>query len=140
MNNIVIEKIWEDETIIEIKITAISQFVTAYQNCYTDELTLLDISKKIVEFTNNFTKDCYIQIGEKEGNYTSAFSMNFMQANSSGHVNIEMDIEIDDIKNRSHRCKYFVEGELGAIERLGNKLKTLCKSAIGIQISLYEDF
>ena len=35
-SNILIEKTWSDETVIELKVTAESEFVTAYQYCYVD--------------------------------------------------------------------------------------------------------
>lgn len=137
MDNIIIEKIWEDESVIELKITAVSNFVTAYQTCYTNEKDIYNISDRINEYVNDFDKDCYISVGNKEGNYTPAFSMDFQKANSSGHVNIEMDIEIADIDNRSHRCLFFVKGELGAIERLGRNMKYLCSGDIGEEICLF---
>lgn len=138
MNNIVIEKVWEDENVIELKITAVSEYVTAYQTCYTNTAELARIRNEISGFLNDFTHDYYIQIGKKEGNYTSAFSMNLKKANLTGHVNIEMDIEIADIDDRSHRCKFFVDGELGAIERFGMNLKYIGEGEIGEEISLYE--
>lgn len=138
MDNIIIEKVWEDECIIDLKVTAMSKFVTAYQTCYTSKEEIEDISKMIIAFSKDFSRDYYVQIGNKQGNYTPAFSMNFQKADYSGHVKIEMDIEVADIDNRSHRCLFFVEGELGAIERLGKNLKNICEGAVGEEISLFE--
>ncbi len=47
MDNIVLEKVWQDDQLVEIKVTLNSEFVTAYQYCYTDERILRNMSKKI---------------------------------------------------------------------------------------------
>ena len=36
MDNIIVSKIWEDETIFELQIEVYSQYVKAYQSCYFD--------------------------------------------------------------------------------------------------------
>ena len=64
MDNIIMEKIWEDECMVEIKVTAISQFVTAYQTFYTFEEKLYDIASKI----SNYKGSLYVETGSKTGN------------------------------------------------------------------------
>ena len=138
MDNIIFEKVWEDENFIEIKITAISKFSTSYQTCYIDESSLEHLTNKLNSYLNDYTKNSYIEFGEKKGNYTPAFSMGLMGADVSGHVKIEVDIEIDDVDDRSHRCKYFVESELGAIERFSQKAFDFYGSQIGTSIDMFE--
>ena len=137
MENIILKKVWEDETMIELEITAISKYVTSYQLCYVNEIEIQEMATKIKEYIEDFTKDVYIKFGEKDGNYTPAFSMNLLSADSQGHVNIEVDVEIDDVEDRSHRCKYFVQSELGAIERFGGKSLGLYESEVGMSISMF---
>jgi len=45
--------------------------------------------------------------------------MELLPADSSGHVKIEVDVEIDDNDTRSHRCCFYVNTELGQVEQLG---------------------
>lgn len=137
MNNIVFEKVWQDDDLVELKILAESEFVTAYQKCYIQQINLEEVSKKIIKYTKDFTKDQYLELGKMEGNYTSTFAMNLLKADTSGHLKIEVDIEVADIDNRSHRCRYFVESELGAIERLGHSLMKLVSADVGSKVSLY---
>lgn len=63
--------------------------------------------------------------------------MELMKSDTRGHLKIEVDIEIDDIDDRSHRCKYFVNSELGAVERFGQKAMKLFDSPIGTTISMF---
>ncbi|MGL5869208.1 MAG: hypothetical protein ACRCYH_08970 [Clostridium chrysemydis] len=130
---------WQDSGLIELKITAISEFVKAYQNCYIADEDLEEIAKKIKKYSKSYDYDCYVEFAKKKGNYTPAFSMKVLKADDLGKMKIEVDIEVEDIKDRSHRCCYYVEGDLGAIERLGKNLKNVIKGDIGYKISLYSD-
>ena len=78
-----------------------------------------------------------MEFGKKEGNYTPAFSMCMLPVDISGHVKIEVDIEIADNDTRSHRCCFYVKSELGLIERLGMALKKLIKEPDGCEVSLH---
>ena len=138
MNNIVFEKVWQDDDLIELKILAESEFVTASQKCYIQQSDLEKVSKKIVKYSKEFTENEYIELGNIEGNYTPAFAMLLLKTEISGNLKIEVDLEVADIDNRSHRCRYFVESELGAVERLGINLMKLASASVGNKVSLCE--
>ncbi|EIY7149604.1 hypothetical protein SHT65_03490 [Enterococcus faecalis] len=137
MNNLIFEKVWEEDTFIEIKITAKSKYSTSYQMCYVDEDEINKMNEKIAFYIADYSQDIYIEFGEKKGNYTPAFSMEIKKADIYGHVKIEVDLEIDDIDDRSHRCKYFVESELGALENFRQKALNFYNSEIGTKISMF---
>ncbi len=136
MDNITFEKIWQDENLIELKIAANSEFVSAYQSCYIQDKELEKIADKIRYFAENYSETCYLEFGKKEGNYTPAFSMSILPADLSGHVKIEIDIEIADNDTRSHRCCFYVKSESGIIEQLGISLKNLIRERDGSEVSL----
>lgn len=136
MDNIIFEKIWQDENLIELKISANSEFVSAYQRCYIQDNILAEIVEKICNYVGNYNENCYLEFGKKEGNYTPAFSMCILPADMSGHVKIEVDIEIADNDTRSHRCCFYVNSELGLIEKLGMALKKLIIEQEGCEVSL----
>lgn len=141
MNNIIIEKIWKDSELMELHIIAESEFVRAHQTCYIQETDLQEIAHKMIKYVSEYiNQDLYVEFGRKEGNFTPAFSMKFTKKDLSGHINIEVDLEVADIEDRSHRCKYFVQGELGAIERLGKCLLRMATSDVGMICSLYETY
>ncbi len=62
--------------------------------------------------------------------------MCILPADISGHVKIEVDIEIADNETRSHRCCFYVKSELGLIEQLGLSLKNLITESDGSEVSL----
>lgn len=125
MDNIIFKKIWQDDSLIELKISANSEFATAYQSCYIQDKKLEEIAETICGFIYNYNQSCYLEFGKKEGNFTPAFSMCILPADISGHAKIEVDIEMADNDMRSHRCCFYVKSELGAIEQLGMDLKKL---------------
>lgn len=125
MDNIIFKKIWQDDNLIELKISANSDFVSAFQSCYIQDKKLEEIAEKIYNFAGNYNESCYVEFGKKDGNYTPAFSMFILPADMSGHVKIEVDIEIADNDTRSHRCCFYVNSELGLVEQLGMNLRQL---------------
>ncbi len=136
MDNIIFKKVWQDGNLIELKISINSEFVSAYQNCYIEDTMLKEISNKISNYVNNYNMPCYLEFGKKEDNYTPAFSMYMLPADASGHIKIEVDIEILDNDTRSHRCCFFVKSELGLIENLGISLNDIILGSEGVEASL----
>ena len=133
MNNLMFEKIWEDESLadlMELKITGISEYVQIYQECYIGKEALKKIGKEISEYTYNYSSECYVEFGGKEGNFTPAFSMRVLPAASSGHMKIEVDFEIADNDERKHRACFYIRSELGLLERLGNALQNMANGRI----------
>src|SRR5699024_6095875 len=122
-----IKKSWEDDKLLEIKVRAKSEFVNAYQFCYIQKKDLQMIGDTVVNYVKQNDKDCYVEFGNKKGDHTPAFSLKFLQANGNGHVKIEVDIESDDNDTRLHRSSYYVESELGLVERLVEELIQLSK-------------
>lgn len=135
-DNLSFEKIYQDDTLIELKISASSKFVSAYQNCYIQDTDLKKLAEKIAGYVSSHKESCYLEFGNKEGNYTSAFSMELLPADVHGHVKIEVDVEIDDNDTRSHRCCFYVNSELGLVELLGRSIKELAAAPIGYSVSL----
>ena len=94
MDNIIFKKVWQDDNLIELEISASCEFASAYQSCYVEDKVLLEISNRIQKYIDNCNEPCYLEFGKKEGNYTPAFSMCILLADTFGHVQVEVDIEI----------------------------------------------
>lgn len=137
MDNICIKKIWEDEGLIELFVIAQSKFATIKQTCYisTDDLKN---NSDIIKIYIQSNVQTYVEFGKIEGNYSPAFSMKLYPCDDYGHLAIEVDMEIADNKTRAHRCKLFVNTELGMIERFGNNLKSIIEMEIDNWIYLHD--
>lgn len=136
MDNIIFERIWKDSNIIELKVMANSEYINVFQNCYVDDVILENATDKIHNYIANFNEECYLEFGNKIGNYTPAFSLKILPCDNFGHVKIEVDIEIADNDRREHRCCFYVSCELGQLERFGRSLKSLISDNEGIKVSL----
>ena len=138
MDYLSLKKIWQDNELLELKISAGSEFVSAYQSCYIQDKALECIAERIAGYSRDDTEPCYLEFGKKEGACTPAFSMCILPADVSGHIKIEVDMEIDDNDTRAHRCCFYVNSELGLVEKLGSSLKRLIFGEIGERVSLTE--
>ena len=136
MDNILVEKIYDEEELLELKIVASNEYVNVIQNCYMSKTFLAQNANKLIEYTRNPGIECYLNFGEKKGEYTPAFSMNLFSADKCGHVKIEMDMEIDDNNERCHRCSFYVRAELGLVENFGKGLIFLIDADLGSKISI----
>ena len=54
MSNIIFEKNWQDDELIELVIYAVSEYVCAYQTCYLSSKCLNYISNKIANYLNKY--------------------------------------------------------------------------------------
>jgi hypothetical protein len=138
MDNIIVQKVYDEDGLIELKITASSEFITASQYCYIQDSDLKGNADKIMEYSKDFEKSYYIEFGKKKGQYTPAFSLKFLEADTRGHLKIEVDIEIADNEERAHRCCYYVESEIGLVERFGKLMQELVAGEIDTEIRLCE--
>ena len=136
MDQITFEKVWTDDCLFEIKVRASNEFITAYQYCYVDNNIIQEASDKILNYIANYKDPVVLEFGKKTGKYTPAFSMSILPADTRGHLKIEMDMEINDNDTRSHRCCFYVNTELGLLERFGKQLTDLIKETEGITCHL----
>lgn len=140
MDNINIKKIWSDNELnSEIIIIAKSEYVNIMQQSYISQSESIDIGKQIILYSqSNGKEDLYVEFGIKSGNYTPAFSMKFLKLDNLGHINIEIDMEIDDNEERLHRCIFYVKSDLGSIEKMGNFILNISKSKIGTDFYIHD--
>lgn len=135
-DNITMEKIWQEEDLIEFQIKCSSEYIIANQTCYIQSSDLKNICEQIIKCVSQLQQNCYLEFGKKVGNYTPAFSMDILEIGASGHVKIEVDMEIADNDTRKHRCCFYVKTELGLLEKFGAELKNLIEEDIGNQVIL----
>ncbi|MBR0490530.1 MAG: hypothetical protein IJJ82_00595 [Clostridia bacterium] len=137
MDNLIFKKIWQDEDLLELNIIGMCDYVKAHQDCYISKKDLEELANKIKKI-NDTCEKIYLEFGKKDGDYTPAFSLLIMPKNKNGHIKIEVDMEINDIETRTHRCMFFVNTELGMLEKFSEKMKRIKDFEIGKMICLNE--
>lgn len=136
MSNIKILKKWVDQNILELEVEARSEYVSVKQRCYIQDIDLVKNGLEVKAFSYEFNQGHYIEFGSKTGNFTSAFSLEFLPADNSGKIKIEVDMEIADNEERKHRCKFYVNSEIGLVHLFGKKLVELASETTLSEINL----
>jgi len=136
MDNIIIEKVYEDSDLMEMKISIKSKFVVAHQYFYVQGWSLEEMANMIYEYTKDFNRSYYYESGEKEGRIAPVFSFEIFPTKSNGSLKIEVDLEINDNNSRKHRCSCYIDTNIGAVERFGKSLINLITGDVGSSIQL----
>ena len=135
LGNISIEKIWEDACCFEIKLSVESEYVRAWQTCYYDSFSFGEFCSFLIRYCEGTPNSDYYESGAKQGNYSPSFSMRLKDDNS-GHISVEMDLEINDVEDRTHRCVCNVYTELGLLEQFAKRISRLIQAETGFTVSL----
>ena len=143
-DNIVIERVWQEDYFFEIKITGISNVITAYTKTYTSDEDIDKLANQIKGFVNNYLgglddcQDSFSWENGKRGDQSTAYaSLGFYCKDRLGHVQIEVYLELNDGGEFSrHNCCFYVETELGLLEAFGKELKNLKEAQIGRKVIL----
>lgn len=139
MDNIIIEKIWNDSDIsntglFEVKLTCITEYITINENVYMKDSLLKEFANIIEEYIAN-NKETYFEIPIKEG-HTPGFEMKILPFDKHGHIQIEMKMEIDDNDKKLHFAIFCIKTEIGLLEKFRFKLNKLLNLEIGEKIFL----
>ena len=129
--------LYDPATLHKLFVIAQSKYATIKQTCYISTDDLKNNSDFIKIYIQNNVQT-YVEFGKIEGNYSPAFSMKLYPCDDYGHLVIEVDMEIADNKTRAHRCKFFINTELGMMERFGNNLKSIIEMEIDKCIFLHD--
>ena len=138
LGNIRIEKIWEDEHIFQIKLSVNTEYVDVWQICYFDATSFNKLCVFLLDYCKGNCNADYYESGNKQGNYTPSFSMS-LSNDRVGHIIIEMDLEINDVTDRSHRCICNVYTELGLLQQFAIRMEKIIDSKVGYAISLLDE-
>jgi len=142
MDNIIIEKIWNDSDIFnndefEIKLTCINEYININEKIYMDKSISKDISKSIENYINT-NKETFYEINMKKG-YTSGFTMKIFPYDLTGHILIEIKMEINDNNDKLHYATFYIKTEIGLLESFGKKIKNIINLNIGEYIKLNDN-
>lgn len=135
-DNITISKMYHQDNLIQLKVEAKSKYVSIWQDCFIEDANLEQNIEGLLKFIKN-KKDTYLEFGIKTGNYTPAFSMQ-LNSDKTGHIQIELDMEIPDNNTRKHRCEFYVKTEEGLLENFAYRLKHLLNDKNNSLVTLNE--
>jgi len=139
-----IRKIWQDEIedLFTIQMVACSNVIWAQASSYSQNIMIDELLSKLEGFINGKVDEVLWENGKKGGvaNFWSSYlSLKFFHKNKLGHVRAEVYMELDDGGEFSeHNCCFYVETELGLLEKFYKKLPLLKTPELDIEIVLNE--
>ena len=138
-DNITLSVVWEDEFSIEVRIVANTLLITVSHNYYLDDELILKLSQYICDYCDGKEQTACFVSGPFTGKYIPAFSFSIDKIDNRGHLYVTLDLELDDVDDRSHRCKCYIKCEIGQLSRFGKRIRKLLSREIGTTISLIDD-
>jgi len=132
-----IERIWEDDYYFQIEVVAQSKLISARVKSYTTEDRIEELASRLKTFPEHLDDKYIWENGGKGEGYTPFVSLEFWCKNKSGHINIEVYMEIDDgASYDKHNCCFFINTEPGLLNDFGKSLVRLTQKGIGKKITL----
>ena len=88
-----------------------------------------------------FIGNIYAGINGKKGDdSTACITFEFIHKDKLGHILIEVYMELDDGGNySSHNCCFYLNTEIGLLEKFCQKLPTLKRELLGIEVVLNDN-
>lgn len=144
-DNIIFEKTWDDYNgfnnvgnLFQINVTAYNYFVKINNfSFYMDE----KYAKNLSDLINRYIKENKAVVFEHKNSVYNNEKMliEIKQANSHGHIIINLKIENSDNGGNKNNVELFVETELGLLEKFGKDILELVKGETGYKISLNKE-
>jgi len=137
MDNLSIERVWEDADFFEVEIIAQSVLACASTKSYTTTESINELASKLAAFPQNLDDRYIWENGGKGDNCTPFVSLEFWCEDRLGHIVIEVYIEIDDgASYDKHNCCFYIKTEVGLLNRFGKSLVLLNERGLGEKVTL----
>ncbi|MCL2842472.1 MAG: hypothetical protein FWE28_03260 [Oscillospiraceae bacterium] len=141
-SDIVFKKIWQDETedLFELQMIASSRLIYARSSAYAGSATIDELVNGLDRFISGKTDTFLWEHGSRGG--VAGFgllSLKFFPKNKWGHILVEVYMELDDGGTPGeHNCCFYVETELGLLEKFCKRLYLLKEPDLNVEIMLNE--
>lgn len=131
MDNISIERIWQDQEFYEIRVTAQSKYVCATVDIYVQDIT--DLANALTVYPQNSPEYFWQQQYERK-----SLSFHVTQKDKCGHLFVEIELFSSELGDE-YKCCFRIETEIGLLNTFGKGLLQINKQdSIGIKIALNE--
>lgn len=138
--DILFQKAWQDNELIELSVVCSSPVVTTRSQIYVTDGLLDKLSDQIERFlAGKIPEGAWAN--ETKGNASTAcLALRFLKKNRLGHILIEVFVELDDGGDyAAHNCCFFINTEYGALMDFGKNLTRLKKGSVGCEIRLKDE-
>lgn len=139
MDNLISERVWQDDGFFEIKVTAQSNHAQAATCSYTTNDSIKDLSDRLSVFPLSSTDEYLWQNGTRGDGHTPCVELRFFCKDKLGHIRIEAHLEIDDGGSLdNHHCSFYLSTEPQILNSFGKSLLALNNPITGTKVELNE--
>ena len=135
-----IEKIWQDNELIELRIICSSAVIMAAAKIYVSNALIDDLIYQIKQFLDGHVMESIWANEEKGNGSTACVSFRFLHKDKLGHLLVEVFLELEDGGDySSHNCCFYINTEIGLLSKFCEELPQIKQKQLGINIMLNED-
>lgn len=136
-DNIIFNKMWEDDDLIALKVVCSSSVATITSEIYVSNPLIDELIFQIKQFLDGNTEEGLWANSDKGNDSTACVSFRFFRKDRLGHIIIEVYAELDDGGNfAEHNCCFFVSTEYGLLMKFCESLAWLKNHPAGCEIRL----
>lgn len=122
------QKIWQDDELIELEVVCSSEIITASAKIYVSDSIIDDLIYQIEHFLNGNQIESFWANEEIGDNSTACVSLHFLHKDKLGHLLVEVYMELDDGgKYSAHNCCFYINTEVGLLTEFCERLPRLKK-------------
>lgn len=137
---IAIQKLWYDNDLVQLAIVCSSAVITASAKIYVTNALIDDLVQKIKHFLNREVTESDWSNEKIAGHSITCVSLRFLPKDKLGHILIEVYMDLDDGGSySSHNCCFYINTEIGLLEKFCKKLPTLKRELLGIKVVLNDN-
>jgi len=132
-----LERNWQDDYFFALKVTAKSESVAAVTSVYSVDECIDSLSRGLDAFLAGDIDSYLWENGKKGDGSTTFVSLEFLRKDTLGHIQVEVYMELNDGGCFSkHNCCFYVQTELGLLERFNKSLPRLKEPQLGKKVIL----
>ena len=138
MDNISIERIWQEDSFFEIRARAKSQFAWVTTDVYVTDADISELANALATFPERSDSEINWQVSGMFAK-TKKLSLKVFNKDKLGHLLVEVYMVIDD-SGENHNCCFYIQTEIGQLNTFGKNLLSVNKPVWGTKVSLVGDF
>ena len=136
-DSITLEKIWQDNELMELKVICLSETIRATTKIYVTDALINDLVNQIKQFIDSQVQESFWANEERGNNSTACVSFHFLRKDKLGHICVEVFMELDDGgKYSDHNCCFYVNTEIGLLSKFCLLLPKIKQNQLGYKIVL----
>lgn len=137
IDRIEIEKLWFDDELAQLSVVCSSSVITASTKIYVNDALVDELIYQTERFLSGKAKESE-WANEERGDHTPpCVSFRFCSHDMLGHILVEVYMELDDGgEYNSHNCCFYIQTEIGQLERFCKSLPHLKRKEPNIRVVL----